>query len=559
MATENIEVKEKSLNFLEEIIEESIANGLSHVQTRFPPEPNGYLHIGHAKSICINFGLAKKYGGKCNLRFDDTNPVKEDTEYVDSIKRDIKWLGFDWAVERYASDYFDQLYDWAVVLIKKGLAYVDDQTQEEIRLNRGTVSEPGKPSPWRDRSVEENLDLFERMRAGEFADGAKVLRAKIDMAHPNMLFRDPIMYRILHTEHHRTGNKWCIYPMYDYAHGQSDSIEKISHSICTLEFDVHRPLYDWFIEALEIYPSHQYEFARLNLTYTMMSKRNLLKLVQEGAVMGWDDPRMPTICALRRKGYTPASVRAFAEMVGVAKRDNVIDLGKMEYCVREDLNKVAERRMAVLNPLKVVITNWEEGKVETRKAVNNPENEEAGMREVPFSKVLYIERDDFMENPPKKYFRLSPGNEVRLRYSYLIKCDEVIKDEEGNVVELRCSYDPMSGEGSSSDGRRVKGVIHWVSAEHAVEAEIRLFNPLFKTEDPNDTSEGQTSWEDNLNPDSLVVTKGYLEPALKDAPIGTTYQFERVGYFCPDTDSTEEHLVFNRTVTLKDSWAKINK
>ncbi|MBR4850012.1 MAG: glutamine--tRNA ligase/YqeY domain fusion protein [Alistipes sp.] len=559
MATENTEVKEKSLNFLEEIIEESIANGLSHVQTRFPPEPNGYLHIGHAKSICINFGLAKKYGGKCNLHFDDTNPVKEDTEYVDSIKRDIKWLGFDWAIERYASDYFDQLYDWAVVLIKKGLAYVDDQTQEEIRQNRGTVSEPGKPSPWRDRSVEENLDLFERMRAGEFADGAKVLRAKIDMAHPNMLFRDPIMYRILHTEHHRTGNKWCIYPMYDYAHGQSDSIEKISHSICTLEFDVHRPLYDWFIEALEIYPSHQYEFARLNLTYTMMSKRNLLKLVQEGAVMGWDDPRMPTICALRRKGYTPASVRAFAEMVGVAKRDNVIDLAKMEYCVREDLNKVAERRMAVLNPLKVVITNWEEGKVEMRKAVNNPENEEAGMREVPFSKVLYIERDDFMENPPKKYFRLSPGNEVRLRYSYLIKCDEVIKDEEGNVVELRCSYDPMSGEGSSSDGRRVKGVIHWVSAEHAVEAEIRLFNPLFKTEDPNDTSEGQTSWEDNLNPESLVVTKGYLEPALKDAPIGTTYQFERVGYFCPDTDSTAEHLVFNRTVTLKDSWAKINK
>ena len=559
MATENIEVKEKSLNFLEEIIEESIANGLAHVQTRFPPEPNGYLHIGHAKSICINFGLAKKYGGKCNLRFDDTNPVKEDTEYVDSIKRDIKWLGFDWAIERYASDYFDQLYDWAVVLIKKGLAYVDDQTQEEIRLNRGTVSEPAKPSPWRDRSVEENLDLFERMRAGEFPDGAKVLRAKIDMAHPNMLFRDPIMYRILHTEHHRTGNKWCIYPMYDYAHGQSDSIEKISHSICTLEFDVHRPLYDWFIEALEIYPSHQYEFARLNLTYTMMSKRNLLKLVQEGAVMGWDDPRMPTICALRRKGYTPASVRAFAEMVGVAKRDNVIDLGKMEYCVREDLNKVAERRMAVLNPLKVVITNWEEGKVEMRKAVNNPENEEAGMREVPFSKVLYIERDDFMENPPKKYFRLSPGNEVRLRYSYLIKCDEVIKDEEGNIVELRCSYDPMSGEGSSSDGRRVKGVIHWVSAEHAVEAEIRLFNPLFKTEDPNDTSEGQTSWEDNLNPDSLVITKGYLEPALKDAPIGTTYQFERVGYFCPDTDSTAEHLVFNRTVTLKDSWAKINK
>ncbi|MBQ7856737.1 MAG: glutamine--tRNA ligase/YqeY domain fusion protein [Alistipes sp.] len=559
MTTETNEVKEKSLNFLEEIIEESMAKGEKRVQTRFPPEPNGYLHIGHAKSICINFGLAKKYGGLCNLRFDDTNPVKEDVEYVDSIKRDIKWLGFDWAVERYASDYFDQLYDWAVLLIKKGLAYVDDQTQEQIRENRGTVSEPGKPSPWRDRSVEENLDLFERMRTGEFEDGAKVLRAKIDMAHPNMLFRDPIMYRIIHAEHHRTGNKWCIYPMYDYAHGQSDSIEQITHSICTLEFDVHRPLYDWFIEALEIYPSHQYEFARLNLTYTMMSKRNLLKLVKEGVVMGWDDPRMPTIYALRRKGYTPASVRAFAEMVGVAKRDNVIDLGKMEFCVREDLNKVAERRMAVLNPIKVVITNWEEGKVEMRKAVNNPENEAAGMREVPMSKVLYIERDDFMENPPKKYFRLQPGGEVRLRYSYLIKCEEVIKDEEGNIVELRCTYDPLSGEGSSSDGRRVKGVIHWVSAEHAVEAEIRLFSPLFKTEDPFDTSEGQTSWEENLNPESLVVTKGYLEPALKSAEVGAPFQFERVGYFCADTDSTADHLVFNRTVTLKDSWAKINK
>lgn len=559
MAIETTEVKEKSLNFLEEIIEESIANGEPRVQTRFPPEPNGYLHIGHAKSICINFGLAKKYGGKCNLRFDDTNPVKEDTEYVDSIKQDIKWLGFEWAGEYYASDYFDQLYDWAVVLIKKGLAYVDDQTQEQIRETRGTISEPGKPSPWRDRSVEENLDLFERMRKGEFEDGAKVLRAKIDMAHPNMLFRDPIMYRILHTDHHRTGNKWCIYPMYDYAHGQCDSIEKITHSICTLEFDVHRPLYDWFIEALDIYPSHQYEFARLNLTYTMMSKRNLLKLVQEGVVMGWDDPRMPTICALRRKGYTPASVRAFAEMVGVAKRDNVIDLAKLEYCVREDLNKVAERRMAVLNPLKVVITNWEEGRVEMRKAVNNPEDEAAGMREVPFSKVLYIERDDFMENPPKKYFRLSPGGEVRLRYSYLIKCEEVIKDAEGNIIELRCSYDPESGDGSSSDGRRVKGVIHWVSAEHAVKAEVRLFDNLFVTENPRDDSQGQASWEDNLNPNSLVKVEGWLEPSLKDAPVGKTYQFERVGYFCPDTDSTPEALVFNRTVTLKDTWAKLNK
>ena len=559
MAIETTEVKEKSLNFLEEIIEESMAKGEKRVQTRFPPEPNGYLHIGHAKSICINFGLAKKYGGKCNLRFDDTNPVKEDVEYVDSIKRDIKWLGFEWAAEYYASDYFEQLYDWAVELIKKGLAYVDDQTQEQIRETRGTISEPGKPSPWRDRSVEENLDLFERMRKGEFADGEKVLRAKIDMAHPNMLFRDPIMYRIIHAEHHRTGNKWCIYPMYDYAHGQCDSIEKITHSICTLEFDVHRPLYDWFIEALDIYPSHQYEFARLNLTYTMMSKRNLLKLVKEGAVMGWDDPRMPTICALRRKGYTPASVRAFAEMVGVAKRDNVIDLAKMEFCVREDLNKVAERRMAVLNPLKVVITNWEEGCVEMRKAVNNPEDEAAGMREVPFGRELYIERDDFMENPPKKYFRLSPGQEVRLRYSYLIKCEEVVKDDAGNIVELRCTYDPMSGEGSSSDGRRVKGVIHWVSAAHAVKAEVRLFDTLFLTENPNDTSAGQTSWEDNLNPNSLVKVEGWLEPSLRDAAVGQPFQFERVGYFCADTDSTPDKLVFNRTVTLKDSWAKLNK
>lgn len=557
--TNDAPAKEKSANFLEEIIQESVAGGQTRVQTRFPPEPNGYLHIGHAKSICINFGLAKKYGGKCNLRFDDTNPVKEDVEYVDSIKRDIRWLGFDWDVERYASDYFDQLYDWAVELIKKGLAYVDDQTQEQIRQTRGTVSEPGKESAWRNRGTEENLDLFARMKNGEFADGEKVLRAKIDMGHPNMLFRDPIMYRIIHAEHHRTGNKWCIYPMYDYAHGQSDSIERITHSICTLEFDVHRPLYDWFIQALEIFPSHQYEFARLNLTYTMMSKRNLLKLVKEGAVMGWDDPRMPTICALRRKGYTPAAVRNFADMVGVAKRDNVIDLGKLEYCVREDLNKTAPRRMAVLNPLKVVITNWEDGRTEMRRAINNPEDETAGTREVPFSKVIFIERDDFMENPPKKYFRLQPGGEVRLRYSYLIKCNEVVKDAGGNITELHCTYDPASGDGSSSDGRRVKGVIHWVSAEHALPAEIRLFNPLFVTEDPFDTSNGQNSWEDNLNPDSMVTTNGYLEPSLSEVPIGEAVQFERVGYFCPDTDSTPDHLVFNRTVTLKDSWAKINR
>ena len=442
-------------------------------------------------------------------------------------------------------------------MIRKGLAYVDDQTQEQIREGRGTVSEPGKESPWRNRSAEENLDLFERMKAGEFADGEKVLRAKIDMAHPNMLFRDPIMYRIIHARHHRTGDKWCIYPMYDYAHGQSDSIEHITHSICTLEFDVHRPLYDWFIQALGIWPSHQYEFARLNLTYTMMSKRKLLKLVQEGAVMGWDDPRMPTICALRRKGYTPASVRAFAEMVGVAKRDNVIDLGKMEYCVREDLNKVAERRMAVLNPVKVTVTNYPEGKVEYFECVNNPEDPSAGTRQVPFSRELYIERDDFMENPPKKFFRLQPGGEVRLRYAYLIKCEEAVKDAEGNVVELRCTYDPQSGGGSASGGR-LKGVIHWVSARHAFEAEIRLFNPLFTKENPDDCEEGQT-WEDNLNPESMIVTKGWLEPSLAGAEPGRTFQFERVGYFCPDTDTTPGHPVFNRTVTLKDSWAKINK
>ena len=433
---------ERPLNFLEEIIEESIARGDKRVQTRFPPEPNGYLHIGHAKSICLNFGLAKKYGGLCNLRFDDTNPVKEDVEYVDSIKEDVRWLGFEWAGEHYASDYFDQLYEWAKELIKKGLAYVDDQTQEQIRQTRGTVTVPGTESPWRNRSVEENLDLFERMRAGEFGDGEKVLRAKIDMAHPNMLLRDPIMYRILHSEHHRTGNKWCIYPMYDYAHGESDSIERITHSICTLEFDVHRPLYDWFIEKLGIFPSHQYEFARLNLTYTMMSKRKLLQLVQEGIVTGWDDPRMPTISALRRRGYTPESIRMFADKVGVAKRDNVIDLGLLEFCVREDLNKRAERRMAVLDPLKVVITNYPEDRQETVECVNNPEDESAGRRGVPFGREIWIERSDFMENPPKKYYRLSPGGEVRLRYAYLIRCDEVIRDADGRVkgVMVREGY-----------------------------------------------------------------------------------------------------------------------
>ena len=528
----------------------------NRIHTRFPPEPNGYLHIGHAKSICLNFGLAEKYHGKCNLRFDDTNPVKEDVEYVDSIKADIQWLGFQWAEEHYASDYFEQLYEWAVELIKKGLAYVDDQTQEEIRLTRGTVTEPGKESPWRNRSVEENLDLFARMRAGEFADGEKVLRAKIDMADPNMLLRDPIMYRIIHTSHHRTGDKWCIYPMYDYAHGQSDSIEKITHSICTLEFDVHRPLYDWFIQQLGIFPSHQYEFARLNLTYTVMSKRKLLQLVESKVVNGWDDPRMPTISALRRKGYTPASIRAFADRVGVAKRDNVIDLSLLEFCVREDLNKTAERRMAVLDPIKVVITNYPEGKTEMFTAVNNPEDAAAGTRQVPFSRELYIERGDFMENPPKKYYRLAPGAEVRLRYAYLIKCEEVIKDSEGNIVELRCTYDPQSGEGSSSDGRRVKGVIHWVSVPHAQEAEVRLYSTLFTKEDPNDIEEGKT-FLDYLNPESMVIGRAFIEPALQNAQSGDKFQFERIGYFCVDPDSKPGKMVFNRTVSLKDTWAKI--
>ena len=548
--------KERSLNFLEEIIEDHINSVDGRIHTRFPPEPNGYLHIGHAKSICLNFGLAERYGGLCNLRFDDTNPVKEDVAYVDSIKEDITWLGFRWAEEHYASDYFEQLYQWAVEMIRKGLAYVDDQSQEEIRLGRGTVTVPGTESPWRNRSVEENLDLFARMRAGEFADGEKVLRAKIDMAHPNMLLRDPIMYRILHTEHHRTGDKWCIYPMYDYAHGQSDSIEKITHSICTLEFDVHRPLYDWFIQTLGIFPSHQYEFARLNLTYTVMSKRKLLQLVENKIVNGWDDPRMPTISAIRRKGYTPAAIRAFAERVGVAKRDNVIDLSLLEFCVREDLNKTAERRMAVLDPLKVTITNYPEGKSELFEAVNNPEDESAGTRQVPFSREIYIERTDFMEEPPKKYYRLAPGAEVRLRYSYLIKCEEVVKDSEGNVVELRCTYDPQSGGGSSSDGRRVKGVIHWVSVPHAREAEIRLYSNLFTKEDPNDVEEGKT-FLDYLNPESVVVRKGYIEPSLAQAATGEKFQFERVGYFCVDTDSTPECMVFNRTVGLKDTWAKI--
>lgn len=558
---ENIENTEaKSLNFLEEIIENDLSSGKhKSILTRFPPEPNGYLHIGHAKSICLNFGLAKKYGGKTNLRFDDTNPVKEDTEYVDSIMEDVKWLGFEWANVFYASDYFDQLYLWAVEMIKKGLAYVDDQSLEDIRKNRGTVTVPGTDSPYRDRSVEENLDLFERMKNGEFPDGSKVLRAKIDMAHPNMQFRDPIMYRILHAEHHRTGNKWNIYPMYDYAHGQSDSIENITHSICTLEFDIHRPLYDWFIEKLDIFPSHQYEFARLNINYTVMSKRKLLQLVKENHVSGWDDPRMPTICGFRRRGYTPEAIRNFCERIGVAKRDNIIDYSLLEFSLREHLNKVAPRMMAVLNPLKVVITNYPDGQVENLTAINNPEDESAGTRQVPFSKVIYIERDDFMENPPKKYFRLAPGQEVRLRYAYFIKCDEVIKDAEGNIIELHCSYDPASKGGNSPDGRKVKGTIHWVSAEHAIDAEVRLFDRLFSKENPDDVEEGQT-FLDNMNPDSLQVLQNCkLEPELGKAKVMDKMQFERLGYFCVDKDSTPEHLVFNRACTLKDSWSKESK
>ena len=546
----------ENLNFLEEIIEADLASGKhEQILTRFPPEPNGYLHIGHAKSICLNFGLAKKYGGETNLRFDDTNPAKEETEYVDSIKEDVRWLGFEWANEFYASDYFEQLYEWALTLIKKGLAYVDDQTQEEIRQNRGTVTIAGKDSPFRNRSVEENLDLLGRMRAGEFSDGAKVLRAKIDMAHPNMLMRDPILYRILHAHHHRTGDKWCIYPMYDYAHGQSDSIEKISHSICTLEFDVHRPLYDWFIEKLEIFPSHQYEFARLNLTYTIMSKRKLLELVRNNYVDGWDDPRMPTICGLRRRGYTPESIRLFAEKVGVAKRDNVIDLSLLEFCVREDLNKRSNRYMAVLKPLKVVITNYPEGQTEEIDAINNPECESAGKRKLPFSREIYIEQDDFMENPPKKYFRLSPGNEVRLRYAYIIKCNEVKKDAAGNITELHCTYDPETRSGGENV-RQVKGTIHWVSVSHAVKAEVRLFDHLF-TEAHMDNIPEDKDYKDYLNPNSLKILSAYLEPALKTLPVLTNVQFERLGYFNVDIDATEENPVFNRTVTLRDTWTKL--
>ena len=545
-------------NFIRDIIDEDIKSGKHKtVHTRFPPEPNGYLHIGHAKSICLNFGTAKDYNGECNLRFDDTNPTKEDVEYVESIQEDIKWLGFDWENRLfYASDYFEKLYEYAVVLIKKGKAYVDDLNADEIRQHRGTLTEAGKDSPHRNRTIDENLDLFERMRKGEFADGSKTLRAKIDMSSPNINMRDPVMYRILHATHHRTGDKWCIYPMYDWAHGQSDSIEGITHSICTLEFEDHRPLYNWFVEQLEIFHPRQIEFARLNLTYTVMSKRRLLQLVQEKHVSGWDDPRMPTISGLRRRGYTPESIRLFADRIGVSKADSEIDVSVLEDCLRSDLNKRARRVMAVLHPVKLVIENYPDGQVEELEAVNNPEDESMGTRKIPFSKVLYIEREDFMENPPKKYFRLSPGAEVRLRYAYIIKCTGVEKDPKtGEITELRCTYDPDTKSGSPASQRKVKGTIHWVSVQHAVDAEARGYDRLFNVPDP-----GGDDWKESLNPSSLEVVKGCkVEPGLAAAKAQDRFQFERLGYYCVDRDSQPGNLVFNRTVTLRDTWAKINK
>jgi len=548
-------------NFIRDIIVRDLGTKKygSRVQTRFPPEPNGYLHIGHAKAIYLDFGLADEFGGHTNLRFDDTNPEKEETEYVESIKESIKWLGYHWDGLFYASDYFDQLYQWAVQLIKAGKAYVDDLSADEIREYRGTLTEPGKDSPYRNRSVEENLDLFQRMRAGEFPDGARVLRAKIDMASPNLNMRDPVMYRILHAEHHRTGNKWCIYPMYDYAHGQSDSLEKVTHSICTLEFQDHRPLYNWFIEQLGIFPSQQIEFDRLNLTYTLLSKRKLLRLVQEGHVRGWDDPRMPTLVGIRRRGFPHEAIRNFCASVGVSKTDGVLELAMLEHFVREDLNQRVPRAMAVLRPLKMVIDNYPEGQVEEMGAVNNPEDASAGTRKVPFSRVLYIEQDDFRENPPKQYYRLSPGREVRLRYGYFITCTSVVKNEKGEVVEVYCTYDPATRGGNAPDGRRVKSTIHWVSAAHAVDAEVRLYDNLFTKENPNEVEEGQ-DFTSNLNPNSLEVLSGCkLEPSLRSATAGERYQFERLGYFSVDRDSGSGKLVFNRTIGLRDTWAKIEK
>jgi glutaminyl-tRNA synthetase len=531
------------------------------VQTRFPPEPNGYLHIGHAKSIHLNFGIAREFGGKTNLRFDDTNPTKEEVEYVESIKYDVRWLGFDWEErEFYASDYFQTLYEYAIKLIKKGKAYVDDLSADQIREYRGSLTQPGKESPYRSRSVEENLDLFERMRKGEFPEGSRVLRAKIDMASGNLNMRDPVLYRILFESHHRTGDTWCIYPMYDFAHGQCDSIEKVTHSICTLEFQDHRPLYDWFLDELEIYHSQQIEFARLNLTYTVVSKRKLLRLVQEGHVASWNDPRMPTISGLRRRGYTPEAISDFCERIGVARNDSTVDINLLEYCVRQDLNLHAPRKMAVLRPLKVVIDNYPDDLVEEMEAVNNPEDASMGRRKLPFSKVLYIEQDDFREIPPPKYYRLSPGREVRLRYAYFVTCTGVVKDgETGEIIEIHCIYDPATRGGDAPDGRKVKATLHWVSARHALPATIRLYDRLFLKENPNDVEEGQ-DFLSNLNPDSLEVLEGcYVEPGLADAPVESRYQFERQGYFCVDPDSEKGRLVFNRTVSLKDTWAKIEK
>ena len=548
-------------NFIRDIIVEDLKANKhdGRVQTRFPPEPNGYLHIGHAKAICIDFGLADEFGGHTNLRFDDTNPEKEETEYVESIKADVNWLGFEWDGLFYASDYFDQLYEWAIKLIKDGKAYVDDLTAEEIRKHRGTLTEPGKDSPYRKRSVKENLNLFERMRAGEFPDGSRTLRAKIDMASPNLNLRDPVMYRILHAEHHRTGNKWCIYPMYDYAHGQSDSIERVTHSICTLEFEDHRPLYNWFIQQLGIFPSRQIEFDRLNVTYTLLSKRKLLQLVQEGRVRGWDDPRMPTLCGIRRRGYTPEAIRNFVVAVGVSKTTGSIELAMLEHFVREDLNKRVLRVMAVLRPLKVVIDNYPDNQVEEMDAVNNPEDPSAGTRKVPFSRVLYIEQDDFREDPPKQYYRLSPGREVRLRYGYFITCQSVLKNEKGEVVELHCTYDPATGGGHAPDGRKVKSTIHWVSAAKAIDAEVRIYENLFSKENPGELEEAG-DFTANLNPQSLeVIADAKLEPSLANAAAGSRFQFERLGYFSVDQDSAVGKPVFNRTVALKDTWAKVEK
>jgi glutaminyl-tRNA synthetase len=559
----NTDDAKPSLHFIQEIIEDDLKTNRweGRVHTRFPPEPNGYLHIGHAKSICLNFGLAAEYNGLCNLRFDDTNPIKEEAEYVESIQEDVCWLGFDWEDRLcYGSDYFEQMYQYAVQLVEKGKAYVCDLTPEQTREYRGTLTRPGKDSPYRDRSVEENLDLFKRMRAGEFPDGSRTLRAKIDMASPNLNMRDPVMYRILRSHHHRTGDAWCIYPMYDWAHGLEDSIERITHSICTLEFENHRPLYDWFLDELGVYHSQQIEFARLELTYTVMSKRRLLELVKEGYVRGWDDPRMPTICGLRRRGYTPESIRNFCRNIGVAKFNSTIDIAKLEHALREDQNKRAQRVMAVLHPLRVVIDNYPEDQVDELEAVNNPEDAGMGTRKVPFSRVLYIERDDFREDPPRKFFRLAPGREVRLRYGYYVTCVDVVKDEQtGEIIELHCTYDPATRGGDSPDGRKVKATLHWVSAAHALTAEVRLYDHLFTKQDPDDVEEGR-DYKSNLNPDSLeVLPTCRIEPSVADAKPGDRFQFERQGYFCVDPDSTDDKLVFNRAATLKDAWAKIEK